>query len=208
MRYGIVGLAVGLAALAVLGAVGSSVEAQTASAGPYYAMPSWDQTLPAATRFIILSNMNAAAVLDRETGLVWERSPLSPCTNVLFCATIETGKRLYVEALLHCVQLTTGHRGGWRLPTVQELMSLVDFDPANTSAVRLPPGHPFVGPQPMSYWSGSDAFDVSGVDDPTVAYTVNLDGGDLGVIAKAGNFQTGNQLGVWCVRGGSAVHSR
>ena len=31
--------------------------------GPYYATPSWDQTLPASTRFIVLSNMAGAAVL-------------------------------------------------------------------------------------------------------------------------------------------------
>ena len=40
------------------------------SAGPYYATPSWNQQLPAATRFIVLTNWASAAVLDRETGLV------------------------------------------------------------------------------------------------------------------------------------------
>ena len=55
-----------------------SVNAQTVGAGPYYATPSWDQTLPSNTRFIVLSNMNSAAVLDRETGLVWERAPMRP----------------------------------------------------------------------------------------------------------------------------------
>lgn len=43
--------------------------------GPYYATPSWDQQLPAASRFIVLSNWNAEAVLDRETGMVWQRQP-------------------------------------------------------------------------------------------------------------------------------------
>jgi hypothetical protein len=43
--------------------------------GSYYANPSWDQELPAAQRFIVLSNLNNEAVLDRETGLVWQRTP-------------------------------------------------------------------------------------------------------------------------------------
>ena len=55
-------------------AVGSAI-AQTTAVGPYYATPSWDQTLSSSTRFIVLSNMGSAAVLDRETGVVWERSP-------------------------------------------------------------------------------------------------------------------------------------
>ena len=33
-----------------------STLAQTTANGPYYATPSWDQTLPASTRFIVLSN--------------------------------------------------------------------------------------------------------------------------------------------------------
>jgi PEP-CTERM motif len=57
-----------------------SARAQTTAVGPYYATPAWDQTLPCSApnncpRFIVLSNMNSEAVLDRESGLVWERSP-------------------------------------------------------------------------------------------------------------------------------------
>ena len=36
--------------------------------------PTWHQILPAADRFKLVMNSNAA-VLDRETGLVWEKSP-------------------------------------------------------------------------------------------------------------------------------------
>ena len=43
--------------------------------GPYYAEPAWDQKIGAATRFLVLTNWASQAVLDKETGLVWERSP-------------------------------------------------------------------------------------------------------------------------------------
>src|SRR5262247_3707722 len=82
--------------------------AQTTGAGPYYATPSWDQTLPSATRFIVLSNFGGQAVLDRETGLVWEKSP-------------NTAPMLWEPALEYCINHRVGDRQGWRLPTMAEL---------------------------------------------------------------------------------------
>ena len=67
--------------MATLILTGATADAQTTANGPYYATPSWDQQL-GSTRFIVLSNWvdanfpsGGAAVLDRETGLVWQRSP-------------------------------------------------------------------------------------------------------------------------------------
>jgi len=67
------------ATLVILGTLALTIvlaHAQTTSNGPYYATPSWDQKLQCDTqatcpRFIVLSNWGGAAVLDRETGLVW-----------------------------------------------------------------------------------------------------------------------------------------
>jgi hypothetical protein len=59
----------------VLLAASRATAQTTTAAGPYYATPSWDQKLPSSTRFIVLSNWNGDAVLDRETGLVWQKAP-------------------------------------------------------------------------------------------------------------------------------------
>ena len=178
----------------------SAANAQTTSNGPYYANPSWDQKLQCDTqatcpRFIVLSNWNSAAVLDRETGLVWERSPLSPCTDPRFCIALDSGRRDWKNAQSHCnEEVTVGNRGGWRLPTLQELRSLVDFDPANTASPKLPPGHPFIGVQSGLYWSATTFATIPSTD--TFAWIVIFSTGNASGDAKS------NPDFVWCVRSG------
>lgn len=41
--------------------------------------PAWSQKLPAAQRFVLV--LDGEAVLDKETGLVWERSPDTTLRN-------------------------------------------------------------------------------------------------------------------------------
>jgi hypothetical protein len=50
------------------------------------------------------------AVLDRETGLVWEQTPDSTAFT-------------WAAALDHCTMLLDGGKLGWRLPTDEELGS-------------------------------------------------------------------------------------
>jgi hypothetical protein len=119
-------VSLGLIVLGMITFAASPAGAATA-AGPYYANPSWDQTLPSDTRFIVLSNMGSNAVLDRETGLVWEKSP-------------NTNTDWY-NAQIRCNTLRTGGRLGWRMPTLQELASLVDPSVPFPDP-RLPAGHP------------------------------------------------------------------
>ena len=97
-------------------------DAQAVSAGPYYATPSWDQKLLSSTRFVVLSNWNSEAVLDRETGLVWEKAPGAPD----YANQLNWSIAHYVCTAIKAV----GNRREWRLPTVQELASLLD--PAST----------------------------------------------------------------------------
>jgi hypothetical protein len=133
-------------ALLALGAGSAAADA----VGPYYATPSWDQQLPASTRFIVLSNWvdsnfpaGGAAVLDRETGLVWERSP----SALTFAFDWE-------GAQIHCFTSSVGNRKGWRLPTLQDLASLVDLSVAPPGPT-LPAGHPFQNVQRLFYWSAT-----------------------------------------------------
>jgi Protein of unknown function (DUF1566) len=177
-------LVCGLAAV-MLTAASGSVQAQTVAVGPYYATPSWDQTLACATlatcpRFVVLSNMNSDAVLDRETGLVWER-------------TVNTSLFSRAEADNKCTVVATGGRQGWRVPAAPELRSLID--PSNTSP-SLPAGHPFVGVAFGlfdNYWTSTPAIDPLV---PGTILAVRFSHGDMN--ANLGPQASAN---VWCVRG-------
>ena len=169
----------GLVLLGVLAIAVIYAWAATTAPGPYYALPSWDQTLPTDTRFIVLSNMSSAAVLDRETGLVWEASP-------------STSGITWANAQIHCNLLDTGNRKGWRLPTIQELASLVD--PTRT-VPALPVGHPFQHVLSANYWSATTS-----VADDDDAWNVSFQGGGVGHASKFIDFFL-----VWCVRGGQGV---
>jgi hypothetical protein len=157
-------------------------------AGQYYALPSWDQTTPANLRFLVLTNMSSQAVLDRETGLVWEQAP-----------SISTF--IWEDAQTYCNTLRTGNRMGWRVPTIQELASLVD---PSKSGPALPTGHPFSN-VPSSYtsyyWSATTLSPVSGFG-PS-AWTVWFFDGAVASYGK-----TVNYLYVWCVLGGRGVDTQ
>jgi hypothetical protein len=165
-----------------------AASAQTSAAGPYYATPSWDQQLPAATRSVVLSNWDSKAVLDRETGLVWERSPSTEESWALATQT--------------CYHSRVGGRMGWRLPTLSELGSL--FDPAAFAAHVSPPlpvGHPFTGlPSRGTFWSGTPATS-SGVHQ-VAGWFVDPPSGTVGTSFGALDDEQ-QRSGVWCVRGGS-----
>jgi hypothetical protein len=177
----------GVAAAAALSCAGNPIGAQTFQNGPYYANPSWDQQIAPAQRFIVLSNWSNAAVLDRETGLVWERSPH------------DAARIGWFDAIAGCEALAVANRLGWRLPSVQELTSLVDPTQATPS---LPAGNPFQG---IASFLGSVYWTAGTVEtDADAAKAVDFSNGSITQIAK---FQPVPLQGArsWCVRGGSAV---
>ena len=172
--------------VAVVALVESVAASAASSAGPYYATPAWDQKLSCSTaancaRFIVLTDWNNEAVLDRETGLVWEQSPSTLTQNWNFQSQ-------------QCITSRTGGKTGWRLPTIQDLMSL--FDVTSNS---LPAGHPFSNVQlATQYWSAT-----SFASDGTFAYAVVFNGGLV-----SGPNKLLNSLPHWCVRGGQPLEAQ
>ena len=145
----------------------------------------WDQVIPAATRFVVLSDFGGAAVRDNETGLVWERTP----------ATIPTAWKF---GRFECASRTTGNRKGWRLPSVHELASLLDPSPGVTPPL-LPPGHPFTtgttGVQSAIYWSATI---IKANPSTSNAWGVDLSNGQVTDVGDG----VVNSYRNWCVRGG------
>jgi hypothetical protein len=154
------------------------------AAGADGAFPSWDQQINNPNRFKVLEDFAGAAVLDRETGLVWEQSPEGTKSK-------PTPIQDWFHAHGYCNFLTVGGRNGWRLPTIQELASLVD---PTKSRPALPSGHPFSNVRSESYWSATTtARDTEWAWHADFAFS-----GVFNLLKIA-------RLHVWCVRGGQGV---
>jgi hypothetical protein len=147
-------------------------------------LPSWDKAIPnGASRFRVLSQFGGEAVLDRETGLVWQRSPSSVSSSE------------WASSIALCIGTAIGGRRGWRLPSAWELMTLKDPAQANPA---LPPNHPFqdvaVG---TIYWTSTAA-----AGDAGGALALTFTSGGQGIITT--NKTT---MGLrWCVRGPGGDH--
>jgi Protein of unknown function (DUF1566) len=162
--------------------------AKVSSAQDPYPLPAWDQKLPASTRFVpvlfqefcaAICEQIAAGILDRETGLVWERIPSS-------------SQRTFWLADSSCTHKLRGGRAGWRLPTVDELTSLVEQAP-NSVGATLPPGHPFLNVGEAFYWTSSR---LSFGGDSSRIWVVRVEPFSIGAFLRTAT------IPVWCVRGG------
>jgi hypothetical protein len=136
----------------------------------------WTGTLPPSRRFTVV--MNGDAVLDNETGLVWQRTPSStayawPPTRAI-CGSANTGGRL-----------------GWRAPTLAELSSMID---PSRIAPAFPPGHPFVLILPINFWSQTESSEF-----PDFHFAVSFFSGTVLADTLASQYR------VWCVRGGATA---
>ena len=145
--------------------------------------PTWSLILPTAQRYVVV--MNGAAVLDKETGLVWER-------------TTGTTDSTWDSARLSCFANNRGQRSGWRLPSYPELSSVVGVNR------RLDPLSPFdtecsdgaCVDLTATYWSSTGA-----PSDPDQPLILNLGTGGRAQTAKTSTLRS------LCVRGGSGDSS-
>jgi len=100
-------------------------------------------------RFVEVGEMGLGGdgrlVRDLETGLVWLKAPhwLKHPGNGCPVGWEEA------RGLCDDIKWLCGV-SGWRLPTVKELVGLVDY---GQSIPALPPGHPFIGIHPSFYWT-------------------------------------------------------
>ncbi len=131
-----------------------------------------------------LTDNGNGTVTDNLTGLIWLRN-----ANAF-------GIRNWATALTDCANLNSGEgaladgsvAGDWRLPNIQELQSLIDYD---RHSPALPSGHPFTGVDLGGYWTGTTATNVT-----DSAWRVVLNTGLTGTGSKT------VACGVWPVRGG------
>ena len=112
--------------------------------------PDKNKTLPAndggsdgcnSSRFKCV--MGGEAVLDKQTELTWARN-----------ANIAKKALPWQEAVKFCQNLVIGNRKGWRLPTKEEFITILDTGRSNPA---LPDGNPFekvVGPY-YRYWTST-----------------------------------------------------
>ena len=167
----------------------TAANSQTTANGPYYAKPSWDQklqcdSLSTCPRFVVLANWNGEAVLDRETGLTWQRT--------LDAYSWSRGNA--------CNLVSIGGRWGWRLPTLPELLSV--FDPANAARPYLPEGHPFSATGlPFNFYllTSTQSGTFNG-EDQFLALYPGVRGDGTIRLAITGNGRSFNGQ-AWCVRG-------
>jgi Protein of unknown function (DUF1566) len=155
-------------------------------ATPLFAQPqSWDQILVGANRFKVLKEFNGDAVLDRETGLVWEKTPETALGGWAFIDD-------------ECFSRFIGGRQGWRPPALEEVLSLMD--PLQNFTGKLPEGHPFeLGDSrsvSLQFWTMTSAVVLPATND--FAYVADFEPG--------GSFFADPKISVthrfWCVRSG------
>jgi hypothetical protein len=156
-------------------------------AGPAAAQPlsSWSTVISGPDRFEIV--LFGQAALDKETGLVWELEPeLDSGQN--WAAAVDTCYRRTVASPLRGKEKP---RGGWRLPTMEELSSLI------APGTGLPVDHPFVLP-PSQPPVAPSIWTITHSPGPNV-YAIS----SLGLVHTRAKTQAVPSFSlVWCVRGG------
>jgi hypothetical protein len=147
----------------------------------------------------VFSDHGDGTVTDNRTCLMWLKD--ADCVGQQAWTNVDTSAEvvgLINAASPDCADYMDDTYTDWRLPTIQELQSLVHYDyssPAMSNAVGnskwTTNGDAFSGVQTYYYWSST-----TNADDLTTAWYVYLDSGYVSIYGKSlTNY-------VWPVRGG------
>lgn len=110
----------------------------------------------------IYTDNGDGTVLDNETGLIWQK---------LDDGVFRTGD----EAIEYCENLSLGGEVDWRLPRIDELATIIDFEKAN------PAIDPVFSGKSRSFWSSTEFW-----DDATSLWIVNFAEGQMETTQKIG----------------------
>ena len=119
------------------------------------------------------TDQDDGTVLDNLTGLEWVKAPHSLPENSSIVVRWSSG-------INFCNNLSYADHSDWRLPSVKELMSLVDYGRYNPA---LPIGHPFVGVKNDSDVSGTTA-QSSYYDGASIAFFIVMSDGEVDLSQK------------------------
>ena len=136
-------------------------------------------------RFTVITNGVDAVVNDNLTGLEWVKEPHSLSGN--------SGSTNWNSAVDFCNNLVYAGHSDWRLPSRNELLSLIDYGRVSPA---LPAGHPFVGVKGIYYLESPHWSSTSFTRSTDIAFTISLGAGNVYYSYKTGNGY------VWPVRGG------
>ncbi|MBH2006695.1 MAG: DUF1566 domain-containing protein [Myxococcaceae bacterium] len=132
-------------------------------------------TAPPSSRYTIGSGTTAGTVIDKVTELVWQKvAPTSGGPN-------GDGSYSQSGAMTYCNNLSLGGSGAgrWRLPTVRELQTLVDY--SQNSRALMMDSTAFSGEPANWFWSSSP---VAGI--PTGGWGVSFGVGYMTYSGTAG----------------------
>jgi len=165
-------------------------------------MTTWKVHIP-NPRFLVYGTeteeLGDDVVLDRETGLLWVRDLTRGRGVPTFGFEFS-----FPDAVTKSLNVVRHGRKGFRLPTVDELTSLLYFAPGPGD--RLPPGHPFVAVKTGDddwYWSCTPDLSREGN-----VFIVNLARGEIASKAlrdPQGHYTSRHYHYLWPVRIGRGV---
>ena len=137
-----------------------------------------DADAPAGQYVVTAGGTGNGTVYDTKSKLTWQQ-------------TVSSTTYTWADAKTHCAGVGASLVGtGWRLPTIKELVTIVDLSRATTPMID-PNAFPGTPPS-ASFWSSSPA-----AGSPSLAWYVNFGGRAYG---SANSSYITNAVNVRCVR--------